>query len=294
MNKKVISLLLMFAMALSLAVPGVTLEAKAADKVPVTVTSASGKPGDTVKVSVSFGVSETQPVRSAQFKLRYDATKLTVISAEYTSNAPKGLRLTHTETAGTVNWGWASTEAYTVGGDWIDITFQINENAAAGKVSLIFYDTLCSEDTDTPNYKLAITDGSITIQSSGSNSSNSSGSNTSGGGGGVVSPGPTGDNDSDANDSDNSITNGTGTNSAAKVTKIKFTAKKSKIKVKKTYQFKAKTIGKKVAVKWSVSNKKIGVINKKTGKFRAKKPGTVTVYAKAGGKTVKVKVKVTK
>lgn len=285
MNKKVISLLLVFAMALSLAVPGVTLEAKAAGEVPVTVSSASGKPGDTVKVSVSFGISETQPVRSAQFKLRYDANKLTVVSTDYTSKCPKGLRLIYTDTPGTVNWGWADTEAYTAGGVWVTITFRINKDAT-GTAPLTFYNTLCSEDSTTPNYKLAITDGKITIQ----NSSSSNG----GGGGGAVAPGNTNGDKDDTNVLDTPENNGTVTKPGAKVTKIKFTAKKSKIKVKKTYRFKAKTIGKKATITWSVSNKKIGIINKKTGKFRAKKPGTVTVYAKAGGKTAKVKVKVTK
>jgi uncharacterized membrane protein YgcG len=302
MKNKIMSLLLVVAVALSMTMSGFTMEAKAAATVPVSVSSVTGEPGDTVKVSVSFGISEETPVKCAQFKLSYDKTKLTVVDAVHTSNAPKGLRLFNTDTAGTVNWGWADTNAYTTGGEWVEITFTINEGAS-GTAPLTLYDSLCAAEADTENYSLAISDGAVTISGSivypGSEDSDddSTGNGTSGGtssgssSGGGSSGGGSSASGSTVNDDDSSSTENA---SASVVKKVKITKNKSKIKVGKTFRFKAKTIGKKATIKWSVSKKKVGTINKKTGKFKAKKPGKVIVYAKAGGKTAKYKVKVVK
>ena len=75
---------------------------------------------------------------------------------------------------------------------------------------------------------------------------------------------------------------------------IKILGGKSKIKQGKTTTFKAEVYGLDAAVTWSVSNKNIATINSKTGKLKAKKAGTVTVYAKAGTLKKSYKVKVTK
>lgn len=72
--------------------------------------------------------------------------------------------------------------------------------------------------------------------------------------------------------------------------KVTFTKKKTTIIAGKSYTFGAKVEGTTSKITWSVSNKKIGTITK-TGKFTAKRAGKVTITAKAG--TVSAKVKVT-
>ena len=140
--------------------------------------------------------------------------------------------------------------------------------------------------------------GTVTIQqtSTGGSGGVSGGAPSSGGPGGAATT-PAGDKDDSTDVQESDTAPGSSTpesSSVQKVKKIKFTKQKKKIKVHKTYQFKAKTVGKKAAIKWLVSNKKIATIDKKTGKFRAKKPGVVVVTAKAGGVSAKVKVRVVK
>lgn len=298
MKNKIMSLLLVMALALSMTMSDLTMKAKAAATVPVSVSSVTGEPGETVKVSVNFGITEATPVKCAQFKLSYDDTKLTLVDAVHTNNAPTGLRLFHTETKGTVNWGWADTNDHTVGGDWVDITFTIKEDAT-GTASLAFYgNTLCAADVDVANYELAITNGSITITGgNGSSGGSPSGSTSSGIGtiGGYVSSNLSDDSSSSADSTvEENDSSSTENKSESVVKKVKIINGKERIKVGKTFKFKAKTIGKETTIKWYVSKKKVGTINKKTGKFKAKKAGTVIVYAKAGGKTAKCKVKVVK
>lgn len=87
-------------------------------------------------------------------------------------------------------------------------------------------------------------------------------------------------------------------NSIIPKTSIKFTAKKTSIKVGKNYQFKAdilnvpKDTSKKI--KWSVSDKSLASINKNTGKFKAKKAGKVIVKALYGNVVKKLKVTIKK
>lgn len=72
--------------------------------------------------------------------------------------------------------------------------------------------------------------------------------------------------------------------------KVTITKKKTTITAGKSYTFGAKAEGTTSKITWSVSNKKIGTITK-AGKFTAKRAGKVTITAKAG--TVSSKVKVT-
>ncbi|WP_455716686.1 N-acetylmuramoyl-L-alanine amidase [Anaerosporobacter sp.] len=72
--------------------------------------------------------------------------------------------------------------------------------------------------------------------------------------------------------------------------KVTITKKKTTMTAGKSYTFGAKVEGTTSKVTWSVSNKKIGAITK-AGKFTAKRAGKVTITAKAG--TVSAKVKVT-
>ena len=81
---------------------------------------------------------------------------------------------------------------------------------------------------------------------------------------------------------------------AVKKTKIKFTAKKAKLKVGSKYRFKVAVTGTKKTVKWSVSNKKVASINKKTGKLTAKKSGKVIVKATCNNVTKTFKVTIRK
>lgn len=75
---------------------------------------------------------------------------------------------------------------------------------------------------------------------------------------------------------------------------IKIVTKKSTIKVGKTITFKAKVSGLQEKVTWTVSNKKRASISAKTGKFKAKKKGTVWVTAKCGNYKVKKKITIKK
>lgn len=75
---------------------------------------------------------------------------------------------------------------------------------------------------------------------------------------------------------------------------IEIVSGKSKVKKGKTTTFKAEVRGSDAKVTWSVSNKKLATINKKTGKLKAKNTGTVTVYAKAGSLKKSYKVKIVK
>lgn len=78
-----------------------------------------------------------------------------------------------------------------------------------------------------------------------------------------------------------------------KKSSIKLVKKTAKLKAGKTYRFKAKATGIKKSIVWSVNNKDIAKINKKTGKLKGKEAGTVIVTAKAGKikSTYKVKIK---
>ena len=78
-----------------------------------------------------------------------------------------------------------------------------------------------------------------------------------------------------------------------KKTSLTWKSKKQTIKVGKTFTFKVKVKNSDKAVTWKVSNKKIASIKSKTGQFKAKKAGKVTVTAKCNGvkKSCVVKVK---
>ncbi len=75
---------------------------------------------------------------------------------------------------------------------------------------------------------------------------------------------------------------------------IKLTAVPSKLKVSDTFTCKAKAYGTKGTIVWSVSNKKIASIDKKTGKLKGKKAGKVVVTAKVGKITKKFTVTIAK
>lgn len=76
---------------------------------------------------------------------------------------------------------------------------------------------------------------------------------------------------------------------------LKLSKKKSTIKVKKSFTFKAKGYGLKAnSVTWSSSKASVLSINKKTGKATAKKAGTANITAKYKKYKVSVKVKVKK
>lgn len=73
--------------------------------------------------------------------------------------------------------------------------------------------------------------------------------------------------------------------------RVSITKKKTTIIAGKSYTFVAKVEGTSSKITWSVSNKKIGTITQ-TGKFTAKRAGKVTITAKAGSASTKVKVTV--
>ncbi|WP_167958275.1 N-acetylmuramoyl-L-alanine amidase [Anaerosporobacter faecicola] len=81
------------------------------------------------------------------------------------------------------------------------------------------------------------------------------------------------------------------TKQASSQAKVTITKKKTTITAGKSYTFRAKTEGTTETITWSVSNKKIGTITK-AGKFSAKRAGKVTITAKAGTASAKVKVTV--
>ena len=68
---------------------------------------------------------------------------------------------------------------------------------------------------------------------------------------------------------------------------------KTKIKVGKTYKYRAKLKGIKGKVKWSVNKKKFAVVSK-NGKLKAKKKGTVKLTAKIKKYKYTLKIKITK
>lgn len=75
-----------------------------------------------------------------------------------------------------------------------------------------------------------------------------------------------------------------------KAPSIKITTARSKLKVGKTVQFKASLKGINKTVRWSVSNKRKATIGSRNGKLKAKKAGTVWIYAKAGNYMAKKKI----
>lgn len=77
-----------------------------------------------------------------------------------------------------------------------------------------------------------------------------------------------------------------------KAPSIKITTSRSKLKVGKTVQFKASLKGINKKVRWFVSNKRKATIGSSNGKLKAKKAGTVWIYAKAGNYMAKKKVKI--
>lgn len=76
--------------------------------------------------------------------------------------------------------------------------------------------------------------------------------------------------------------------------KLQITAKKTKIKVGKSYRFKAVAVNTEETIQWTVSNRKVASINKTTGKMKAKKAGKVTVKVTCGNIEKKFKVTVKK
>ena len=75
--------------------------------------------------------------------------------------------------------------------------------------------------------------------------------------------------------------------------RLALTKKKSKIKRKKSYLFKAKKYGVTGTVKWKVNNKKLASIGKTSGKLKAKKKkGRVKVTAYCGKFKVSYTVKI--
>ncbi|WP_310603503.1 N-acetylmuramoyl-L-alanine amidase [Anaerosporobacter sp.] len=71
--------------------------------------------------------------------------------------------------------------------------------------------------------------------------------------------------------------------------KVTITKKKTTITAGKSYTFAAKVEGATSKIAWSVSDKNIATITQ-AGKFTAKRAGTVTITAKAGSASAKVKV----
>ncbi len=92
--------------------------------------------------------------------------------------------------------------------------------------------------------------------------------------------------------------NGTSKNFTTKITVkkpyISFIKKQAAVTAGKSYTFTAKTYGISGKITYRVSNTKLAVINKKTGKLTAKKAGTVYVIAKVGTITKKYKVAIKK
>jgi hypothetical protein len=72
------------------------------------------------------------------------------------------------------------------------------------------------------------------------------------------------------------------TNVAVSVPYVMLSAAKSVIYKGKTFTFKANAIGSNSAINWSVSNKRIAVIDPRTGVFKALRRGRVTVTAYTG------------
>lgn len=75
---------------------------------------------------------------------------------------------------------------------------------------------------------------------------------------------------------------------------IKINQNKKTVKVGETLKFTGELLGKEGNILWFVSNKKKASINTKTGKFKAKKAGTVWVIAECGNITKKIKIKIKK
>ncbi|SFR72749.1 Ig-like domain-containing protein [Anaeromicropila populeti] len=73
---------------------------------------------------------------------------------------------------------------------------------------------------------------------------------------------------------------------------ISFTKKVSSLSVRKTYTFQAVGFGYADPVQYSVSDQRIASINKISGKFTAKRKGTVYVIAKTGSSLKKYKVRI--
>ncbi|SHO50496.1 S8 family serine peptidase [Anaerocolumna xylanovorans] len=71
---------------------------------------------------------------------------------------------------------------------------------------------------------------------------------------------------------------------------VSFTTKTTALKAGKTFTFKAKAYGITEAVTYSVSDTSIAAINKKSGKLKAKKAGSVYVIAKAGDYSIRYKL----
>ncbi len=84
-------------------------------------------------------------------------------------------------------------------------------------------------------------------------------------------------------------TSGSEYQAASTTKKLKFKKKVKKLQAGSSYKFK---VNKKNA-KWYVSNKSLATINKKTGKLKAKKCGTVKITCKVKKEKVTCKVKIT-
>ena len=73
---------------------------------------------------------------------------------------------------------------------------------------------------------------------------------------------------------------------------IKIVAAKKKVKIGKTLQLSVKKVGITGTESWSVNKKTIATINKKTGKLKGKKAGTVKVTVKCASLKKSIKIKV--
>ncbi|WMJ89691.1 S8 family serine peptidase [Anaerocolumna sp. MB42-C2] len=75
---------------------------------------------------------------------------------------------------------------------------------------------------------------------------------------------------------------------------LSFTRKQESLKVNQSFDFNVKAYGIKGKITYQLSDIKYAVINSKTGVLKAKKSGTVTVFAKAGSFTEEFKVTIVK
>lgn len=75
---------------------------------------------------------------------------------------------------------------------------------------------------------------------------------------------------------------------------LKITNQLSRMKVGEKKTFQAKAVGIRKKIKWSVNNKRLAYINKKTGRLTAKKQGTVIIQAACGNMIVTRRIKIYK
>ncbi len=150
-------------MSILMIVTSANIVVLAADEPTITVSSTTGKNGDTVDVTVSM--SGNPGVVSVTLDLEYDSSALTLTGVTDTGLIPGQMHTTKYTSPYRLTWANdTAPENFTVNGQLATLHFQVNEGAAAGDYPIevtIPKDGIYNYDVD--NIDFALVDGKITV-----------------------------------------------------------------------------------------------------------------------------------